>query len=72
MQNETEETTDSRQRLAYKLAGAADQLGVSKRSVRALMDTGRLGYVRLAGGQRIIPHAELVAYLSNAIKSKRT
>lgn len=46
------------QRLAYSLAEAAQQTGLSVRSMRYLMQTGKLGFVRV-GRRVLIRHADL-------------
>jgi excisionase family DNA binding protein len=43
-------------RLAYSIAEAAEILSLSTRSLRYLMQTGKLGYVKL--GRRILIRAE--------------
>jgi excisionase family DNA binding protein len=45
-------------RLAYPVAEAAQLIGVSVRSVRYLLKTGKLGYARL-GRRVVIPHRDL-------------
>jgi excisionase family DNA binding protein len=52
-------------RLAYSLAEAAEALSLSLRSVRYLMQTGKLGYARV-GRRILIPHAELERFLRRA------
>jgi excisionase family DNA binding protein len=46
------------QKLAYSVEEAAHLLGLRTRSVRYLMHTGRLGFVRL-GRRRLIRHGDL-------------
>jgi excisionase family DNA binding protein len=46
------------QKIAYSVEEAAHLLGLGVRSVRYLMHTGRLGFVRL-GRRRLIRHADL-------------
>jgi excisionase family DNA binding protein len=45
-------------RLAYSVGEAAKAMSVSVRSLRYLMQTGRLGFARI-GRRVVIPHAEL-------------
>jgi excisionase family DNA binding protein len=52
-------------RLAYSLAEAAEALSLSPRSVRYLLQTGRLGYARV-GRRVLIPHAELERLIRRA------
>ena len=49
-------------RLAYSVAEAAQLLGISLRSMRHLLRTGRLGFVRL-GRRVLIRHVDLEAML---------
>ena len=49
-------------RLAYSLKDAAQVSGISVRSLRYLMQTGRLGFVRL-GRKILIRHSDLEALL---------
>jgi excisionase family DNA binding protein len=51
------------QRLAYSLAEAAQQASLSVRSLRYLMQTGKLGYVRV-GKRVLIRHADLERLLN--------
>lgn len=51
------------QRLAYSLAEAARQASLSVRSLRYLMQTGKLGYVRV-GKRVLIRHADLERLLN--------
>jgi excisionase family DNA binding protein len=52
-------------RLAYSLTEAAQALSLSVRSLRYLIQTGKLGYARL-GRRVLIPHAELERLLRKA------
>jgi excisionase family DNA binding protein len=52
-------------RLAYSLAEAAEALSLSVRSLRYLMQTGKLGFARF-GRRVVIPHAELEKLLRRA------
>ena len=54
------------QRLAYSLAEAAQQASLSVRSLRYLMASGKLGYVRV-GRRILIPHAELERLLRRGL-----
>jgi excisionase family DNA binding protein len=49
--------------LAYRLSEAAQQANLSVRSLRYLIATGRLGYVRV-GRRVLIRHADLERLLS--------
>ncbi|MGH8069285.1 MAG: helix-turn-helix domain-containing protein [Candidatus Entotheonellia bacterium] len=53
------------QRLAYSLAEAAQILSLSVRSLQYLMQTGKLGYVRV-GRRVLIRHADLERLLKRA------
>jgi excisionase family DNA binding protein len=53
-------------RLAYSLSEAAQQASLSVRSLRYLMATGKLGYVRV-GRRILIPHAELERLLRRGL-----
>jgi excisionase family DNA binding protein len=50
-------------RLAYSIAEAAEALSMSVRSLRYLMQTGKLGYVRV-GRRVLIRHADLERLLN--------
>jgi excisionase family DNA binding protein len=52
-------------RLAYPITEAAQLLGISARSVRYLMKTGRLGFARI-GRRVLIPGSELDRLLKRA------
>jgi excisionase family DNA binding protein len=52
-------------RLAYSLAEAAQATSLSVRSLRYLMQTGKLGFARL-GRRVVIPHVELEKLLRPA------
>ena len=54
--------TPNNPRLAYSVSEAARPLGISGRSVRYLLRTGRLGFVRL-GRRVLIRHADLEVLL---------
>lgn len=45
-------------RLAYPVREAAQLLGISERSVRYLLRSGRLGFAKI-GRRLVVPHAEL-------------
>jgi excisionase family DNA binding protein len=62
---------DTLRRLAYKCGEAAIILGVGERTVRDLMDVGKLRYVRLAKGQRLIPAAAIDEYLAGDTEAGR-
>jgi excisionase family DNA binding protein len=47
-----------RERLAYSLAEAAELIGVSVRSLRYLLQQGRIGYVRM-GRRVLVRHEDL-------------
>jgi excisionase family DNA binding protein len=49
-------------RLAYSVKRSAHLLDMSGRSIRYLMQTGRLGFARI-GRRIVIPHAELEKFL---------
>jgi excisionase family DNA binding protein len=53
-------------RLAYSLAEAARLSSLSVRSLRYLMQTGKLGYVRV-GRRIVIPHTELERLLRRGL-----
>jgi excisionase family DNA binding protein len=53
-------------RLAYSLADAAQAVGLSVRSLRYLIQTGKLGFARI-GRRLVIPHAELERLLQRAL-----
>jgi excisionase family DNA binding protein len=55
----------SNERLAYSVAKAAELLGVSVRTVRYLLQQGRLGFCRL-GRRVVIPHADIERLLRQA------
>jgi excisionase family DNA binding protein len=50
-------------RLAYSVKEAAHLAGLSERSLRYLMTTGRLGFVRLGKRRVLIRHVDLEALL---------
>jgi excisionase family DNA binding protein len=50
-------------RLTYSVKEAAHMTGLSVRSLRYLMTTGRLGFVRLGKRRVLIRHADLEALL---------
>jgi excisionase family DNA binding protein len=52
-------------RLAYSLMEAAQALSLSVRSLRYLIQTGKLGFARF-GRRVVIPHAELEKLLRQA------
>src|SRR5262245_16313311 len=52
-------------RMAYSLAEAAQAVGLSTRSLRYLIKTGRLGYAKV-GRRVLVPHAELEKFLRRA------
>jgi excisionase family DNA binding protein len=52
-------------RLAYSVADAASAIGVSVRSLRYLIQTGRLGYARV-GRRVLIPARELERLIRRA------
>jgi excisionase family DNA binding protein len=51
-------------RLSYDFAGAAEQLSVSARTVRRMVDAGELPVVTIWGMRRIT-HQALLAYLAD-------
>jgi excisionase family DNA binding protein len=53
------------ERLAYPLSEAAQLIGVSVRSLRYLMQSGKLGYAKV-GRRILIPHAELERLIRRA------
>lgn len=53
-------------RMAYKVAGAAQALGLDRGAVYDLCKAKKLRYVRCAGGTILIPVAALEEYLSGA------
>lgn len=53
------------QHLAYSLVEAAQAVGLSVRSLRYLIKTGRLGFAKV-GRRVLIPHAELEKLLRRA------
>jgi excisionase family DNA binding protein len=56
-------------KLAYSLAEAAQVLSLSVRSLRYLMQTGKVGFSRI-GRRVLIPHAELEKLLRrSAVKA---
>jgi excisionase family DNA binding protein len=56
-------------RLAYSLTEAAQTLSLSVRSLRYLMQTGKVGFSRI-GRRVLIPHAELEKLLRrSAVKA---
>jgi excisionase family DNA binding protein len=52
-------------RLAYSISEAAEALGLSARSLRYLIQTGRLAFARF-GRRVVIPHTELERLLRRA------
>ena len=54
------------QRLAYSISEAARLIGISARSLRYLMQTGRLGFSKV-GRRTVIPRAELEILLRKAL-----
>ena len=53
---------ESAVRLAHPIPEAAELLGVGRTSVYKLIDSGAIGTVTI-GRRRLIPHADLVAYV---------
>jgi excisionase family DNA binding protein len=52
------------QQLAYRVNEAARLLGVSRSAMYDLLTSGRVGYVRIAGGSRRVPASEIDRFLA--------
>ncbi|CAN5691296.1 helix-turn-helix transcriptional regulator [soil metagenome] len=53
----------------FRIGRAAELLGVSADTVRRLVDAGRLGTIRTAGGQRLVDGVALARFASEAARA---
>lgn len=59
------------ERKAFRIDQACAVLGVGRSSIYALMRDGRLGFVRLTGGQRRIPSSAIDAFIERNLIAAR-